>query len=357
LNPITLNIVANATFTPTPTSTPTASPTSSPTATPTIPIVPPTPLITMIYRDKSVMPVSSQVDITFDSASGITYDIYESPAFDPPVWNLHSSITATGTSTTWSESYTSERYYRIGIQGGGVYSPNEVGILPVTVMGRGGTEIVQLALLGVSLSPMSGLNINDVIGLLMTGAMAQGDADEIWRWDASLQNYEQSWLFEMNSHPMDDTWLLGAGPSTVDLPLGVGFWARNKQTFDQNILFDGEVSRIETLHDVMPVVATTLHQFATGYVVPIPLDEANTTLVADGATGSAARATSDEIWAWVQGIDNYRQTWLFVLPSHPMNENWMEGGGPTTLTLEPGTAIWYRHKGSTLWTWSIPVPY
>ena len=85
--------------------------------------------------------------------------------------------------------------------------------------------------------------------------------------------------------------------------------------------------------------------------------EVNTTLTSDGAHGSMSQVSADEIWAWGQSMDNYRQCWLFHFPSHPFHGAWLEGAGPTTLTLDPGMGFWYRHKGTSGWTWDIPVPY
>ena len=87
------------------------------------------------------------------------------------------------------------------------------------------------------------------------------------------------------------------------------------------------------------------------------LDEASTTFIADGASGAQTQSDADEIWAWVQASDNYRQCFLFAFPSHPFDQQWLEGAGITTLTLDPGMGFWYRHKGASGWTWTCPVPY
>jgi len=348
------------------------TPTPMPTATPT---QVPAPVITDIFRDKSIHPVSGDVEVTFTSVAGVTYDIYTSGIFDPATWFVQGSILATGPSTTYVDTsgVLTERYYRIGVQGSSptICSPNEAGNLPVMVMGRSEEEPSQLALLGIPLGSTDSL-LQLSIGWQMTGGWTADTADEIWIWNTATMGYQRNWLFDSAGiYPAyDGTWFdLGSGsPSNAGLPLGQGFWARSKQTSVQTIQLDGIVPRSETVLGVH-VAASMMspHIFGQPFPKDVPLDEASTSFIADGAKGDWTSDSSDEIWFWEQISHGYQRNWLFdsagYYPAYDGTWFDLSTGLPTDVFLARGRGFWYRAKadasrvGTPSWLWTQPVPY
>jgi len=360
----------------TPTAVPTDTPTATPTATPTLTPTPvPAPVITDIFRDKSTNPVSGDVEVTFTSVAGVTYDVYTSGIFDPGTWSVQGSILATGPSTTYVDTsgVFTERYYRIGVQGSSptIYSPNEAGNLPVTVIARSGAEIAQLALLGIPLASTDS-QIQSSIGFQMTGDWSSDVADEIWIWNTASIGYQRNWLFDSGGYypAYDGIWFdldLGA-VSSATLPVGQGFWVRNKQSVMQTIQLDGLVPRSETALGVyVSDSQVSLHMLSQPFAKDVPLDEANTSFVADGARGDTSSDPADEIWFWDQDSDGYQRNWLFdsggYYPAYDGVWFDLSLGAPTSAFLERGRGFWYRSKsdasrvGSPSWWWSEPVPY
>jgi len=359
---------------PTPTSTPTDTPTSTPTPTPTLTPTPlPAPVITDVYRDKTVQPIKDWVDLTFDSVAGVWYDVEGASNLLSPVWSPEGSILAMGVSTTFRDlgPVFNEKYYRVKAQDGAV-SENLGGVLPVIVMGRSGVETGQLAMMGTSLDSSQGTGIQDVLGFQGTGAATSSESDEVWRWMREVSGYHRSWLFDSaGSYPAyDGTWfdLSSGAPSTMSLAPGVGYWIRNKSLNDRTFFFDGlvpgdEVSVAVDVHDSI----TILHQMGQPLPADIPLDESNTTLMADGARGGWNSTTADEIWSYVQEIDGYQRSWLFDSDGYysVYDGIWFDlaTGNPTDQLLRKGLGWWYRSKpdesraGTPSWFWTQPVPY
>ena len=371
-----------ATFTLTPTATPTAThtptftPTSTPTPTPTSTSTP-TPIaaawISDISRDKTTSPISDWVDITFDSVPGVWYDIQTSPSMTSPVWSLLDSIQAAGSSTTFRDTgpVFTEIYYRVKVQGGAV-SENQAGVFPVTVIGRSAAETSQLSMMGTSLEPSTGTSIQDVIGFQGTGALDSSGSDEVWRWLRDGNSYQRAWLFDSQGYypAYDGVWFdLSTGtPSIMTLDTATGYWVRNKSLSDRTFYFDGIVpaSEIPVPIDVSES-SMVLHQIGKPLPIDVPLDEANTSLWADGAKGGWDASEADEIWVYLQENDGYRRNWLFDSDGYyPAYDGiWFDlsTGSPTIQVLSKGLGWWYRSKpdasraGTPSWIWTEPVPY
>jgi len=114
--------------------------------------------------------------------------------------------------------------------------------------------------------------------------------------------------------------------------------------------------------------ATVLHQIGQPLPIDAPLDEANTTLVVDGARGGWDSTSADEIWSYIQSAgDTYQRSWLFdsggVYPAYDGIWFDLSTGGPTSQVLIKGLAWWYRSKadvsraGMPSWYWTEPIPY
>jgi len=332
-------------------------------------------VITNIFRDKSTNPISGDVEVTFTSVAGVTYDIYTSGLFDPATWSIQGSILATGPSTTYVDTsgVFMERYYRIGIQGSSptIYSDNQAGNLPVTVLGRSGGEAAQLALLGIPLASTDPL-LQSSIGFQMTGGWSSDTADEIWIWNTASDGYQRNWLFDSGGYypAYDGVWFdLGTGGfSDTTLPPGQGFWTRNKQSVSQTMQLDGIVPENEIALGIhVNASMIRLHMLAQPYPKNVPLDETSTGFIHDGAKGDWTSDASDEIWIWGQELDGYQRNWLFdsggYYPAYDGVWFDLSTGSPTAANLEKGRGFWYRSKpdasrvGSPSWWWSEPIPY
>jgi len=378
--------------TPTPTHTPTPAATATPTETPVNTATPaftatpmptdtpmptatplPAPIITYLWRDKTTFPISDWVDITFDSLPGTWYDVEASSSLVDPSWSAVGSIQAVGSSTTFRDPgpVFVEKYYRVAIQGGPA-SENRAGVLPVTVTGKPLIMPAQMAMVATSLSPCGGLTIQDVLGAQGAGAWLIHDAPEVWRQNGSAPGFERAWLFDSEGvYPAyDGTWInLSTGlVSIMELPPGAGYWVRNKKLTSQTYFFDGMVPQGEVPISIDVQASKTLqHQIGIPFPVDLPLNEANTSLKADGAKGGGDVNTADEIWCYVQSSNTYSRSWLFDSDGqYPSYDGiWIDlaTGAPTTQVLSKGMGWWYKSKpdpdrvGSPSWQWTAPVPY
>ena len=244
--------------------------------------------------------------------------------------------------------------------------------MPVTVIGKG-SKSAQLAMMTSSLLPGGGANIHDVIGFQGTGAWDSTNADEVWRWHHRTGIYERAWLFDSSGYypAYDGTWfdLSTGGPSGMDLASGLGFWMRNKSGSSSTFYFNGLVAQTEVSVPIdVSQTATVLHQMGQPLPIDAPLDEANTTLVIDGARGGWDSTSADEIWSYIQSAgDTYQRSWLFdsggYYPAYDGIWFDLSTGGPTTQVLSKGLAWWYRSKadvsrmGTPSWYWTEPIPY
>ena len=208
----------------------------------------------------------------------------------------------------------------------------------------------------------------------MDGSLGDPDlADEIWRWDTALNQYQLAYLFDSGGAipTYDGQWFdqITAMPSTMDLSLGKGFWARNKWTTADTIDFDGLVQRTSyQIPVVVDGVATKLHHMGQPMAADVALTEAGTSFWSDGALGSLGDPdAADEIWAWLQSGDQYWFNYLFdsagMIPTY--DGEWFDQvtAMPTTMSLDAGLGWWYRSKadaaraGDPSWYWTEPVPY
>ena len=97
------------------------------------------------------------------------------------------------------------------------------------------------------------------------------------------------------------------------------------------------------------------------------MDEASTSLWADGAKGALLVDEADEVWTYEQGSDGYTRNWLFdsggAYPAYDGIWFDLSTGMPTTVLLKRGMGWWYRSKadparaGSPSWIWTEPEPY
>jgi hypothetical protein len=346
-------------------------PTTAPTATPTSVSAP--PVITDVTRDKHVMVgpphISDWVQVTFDSLPGVTYDIYRSPSMTAPAWVVAGNVTAAGASTTWTDSgpVNVERYYRIAIQGSlpVIYSTNEGGVLPSTVLDKNGAEMSQAAMLGASLNTTeAATTIQEVIGWQMVGSDIPDTSSEMWAWEPLANGYTLAWLIDGMGPTYDGTWWdnnLG-GPATIDMSLGAGFWAFNRQTSVQTVFMDGIVQQTPYPMTVyVNATATRSHQIGQPAAGDVNIQDAEFFL--DGGKGSDIPDTADEIWQFDQVSNGFTLTWLMNGFGPTYDGKWWDNnlGDFSTVNLARGTGWWYFSKADALrtpsWTWTEPVPY
>jgi len=345
-------------------------PTITPTPTPT-PI--PAPLITSISRDKTTSPISDWTDITFTTVAGVWYDVEFTFSLANPSWSSLGSIQAMGTSATFRDNgpVFDEKYYRVKVQGGDI-SDNQAGILPVTVIGKSDTESYQLAMIGTSLRPTSGSNIQDVLGFQGSAAWDMENADEVWRWIHRTNSYKRAWLFDSaGQYPVyDGLWFdpSTGTPSHMSLAPGSGYWIRNKSRSDRIFYFDGLVPQEEVPVDIdVHASNIILHQMGQPLPFDVPLDESNTSFMADGALAGWDISKADEIWSYVQEIDVYQRSWLLDSDGYYPDYDgvWFDlsTGSPTSQILTRGLGWWYISKpdssreGTPSWIWTQPIPY
>ena len=319
--------------------------------------------------------LSDWVEVSFGCVPGSTYDVYVSPSMTSPSWALQGSVVASGSSSTYTDPgpVFAERYYRVGVAGTSpvVYSPNQAGVLPLTVIGREAEDGTQAALFGTSLdSTESPRDIQNVIGWQTDGSTDLATASEIWGWDPESTSYVFAWLFDTGgtTPTFDGCWMdqTTGLPSDMAMPVGSGYWFFNKSVEARTAYFDGLVQGTELGMDV-PVdnTKTTSQIMGQPLAADVPLNETGTTLQADGAQGGTDLAIADEIWAWNQATDGYVFAWLFdsagTTPS--WDGKWIDQttGLETTLVLQRGMGWWYHSKADPArvpgWTWTEPVPY
>ena len=110
-----------------------------------------------------------------------------------------------GSKTGDHPSTVQQRYYKV-IRSG-TDCENVVGMYKITV--PDGMNLVSLPLIPISNA------LENVIGIQLTGADNEGDADRIWIWNGT--NYEFAWLVDGVGAPYDGQWFTGNSPTNVTL--------------------------------------------------------------------------------------------------------------------------------------------
>ena len=244
----------------------------------------------------------------------------------------------------------------------------EAGVLAVSIDGAGAQT--RAALFGTSLETTeSPADVQSVIGWQMQGSTDLGTAAEIWGWDWASKTYAFTFLWDSSGSvpSLDGLWIdQGTGmPSVLAMPLGGGYWVKNKSGSAQSVLYEGVVERSPSLD--VPVDASMTRSLLMGQplAADVPLKEDNTSLWADGAKANADLFVADEIWAWDPAMNGYVFTFLFDSGgTSPTADGWwvdQSTGLETTLVLDAGTGWWYHSKADPVrepgWVWTEPVPY
>jgi hypothetical protein len=301
--------------------------------------------ITNITQDWAV---TDDITITWESKSGMVYEIYSKDDYDG-TFSVVDTVTASGGSTSWTDdgsqagvvhpSAVQQRYYKI-IQGG-ADSENIVGMYEITV--NEGMNLISLPLVPFSTS------LADVIGSQVTGADNEGGSDRLWVWNGT--NYEFAWQVDGVGPDYDGQWYTGNELTTITLDADQGAWLQIRPgngTVD--LCFLGEIYDSDR---IIPI-RTGMNLIGTSYPVPVPLAETN--LWESGLSGADNEGDADRIWSW--DSNHYEFSWLVDGVGEPHDGQWYMGNDPVDSSLEPGRGYWLqRREGHPAFDWNYHNQY
>jgi len=308
----------------------------------------------------------------------MNYVIFESHT-DPsaPGWTPVATKASEGSSTTWRDvgPVWEERYYRIGVMGSSpmVYSPNEVGVMGLSVRGRETDEARGFAMLGMSLSSTGGTYATDLIGGQgrSTDDWDYNNADVIQQWTGL--SFESAYLNDSGAGDpiLDQAWLHPSDytQTPISLEPGKAIWFQRLDTSDFTVWVDGLVSHAAASIPITVDTADRWHMLCVPYAMNLALDKQvhGTSMFADGAKASPDWDfnTGDQIKIWDPDLDAYTQEPYLNDSgggSPSLDGNWLHPSDytPTTAVLQKGVGFWYLSRAANpggSWTWEEPIPY
>ncbi|MCX6353484.1 MAG: PQQ-binding-like beta-propeller repeat protein [Candidatus Aureabacteria bacterium] len=341
-----------------PTQTPTVTPTQTPTETPTTTPTCPQPVITNIIYEDTSTPIKGDITITWDSLSGVTYDIYVADVFTGPYTSID-SVTAAGASSSWTDDGTwtggshpstkDVRYYRIACQGP-TYADLIVGMFTrVMKYNSYWKAYTDTSSPFIPFYPGSAPDINNWIRNQGHPDTIRGYADKIWKFDASTQAFDQ---YCWNN---DGTWeAYGGTNTTLDPARGFAFLYQNSvNDTDQNVYLVGKAARGDVCRYTVTGKGTAISRYSyLGYNYVATESLAGSNLAGSGFRGSVLIGWSDKLWPFSFGTQSFEgHAWYKTSDS-----SWRYYNTPP-FGLTPGEAyLMYNRNTVSDWTWTVTNP-
>jgi hypothetical protein len=305
--------------------------------------------------DISCCEFGGNINITWTSQVGRRYDIFCSD-FITAIFMDVSDAVATDTLSSWTDDGTrtsshpdsvTQRYYWVQEQGGNT-SLNTVGKFAIIVQPN-------MNLVSIPLVPFS-TACSALVRTQLTGAASELNADRVWKWNLSSNNYQIAWLVSGGLY--DGEWWDSSTDtvSNMTLDADTGFWIQNRHAI-QKVTFRGEVSDIPNR---MISLVTGIQLIGSAYPVEVLLTDSE--LWQDGATGAINEIDADRILAWDTVAQSYKFAWLIDGAGPPYDGKWWDSstGSETTIKLNPGSGYWFELRdlpGHGNFIWTYPKPY
>ena len=234
-------------------------------------------------------------------------------------------------------------------QTGEVYSLNVVGFQKVAA---------PATKLQISSTPFEAADdkLDTVVGAQLSGSDSYGTSDNIIMFNPTNQAYENYFIAGGIGDPQyDGKWFTQSlQPATNALiPPGRGFWIRSRQSVTQTVVFAGDVLSINAVtNHVYPGLQLLSYPYSTAILL-------NNTTFSNGAVGSDAFGTSDNILLWNVDTQQYINYFIAGGIGDPQYDGkWFTQAlqPATNVYLQPGQGFWYRHRGSGF-NWVEQKPY
>lgn len=190
--------------------------------------------------------------------------------------------------------------------------------------------------------------IGGVFGSQLVGNSFPANADQIMKWDKSLQNYQT--YFKNNS----GLWcnITNTLVETRDTLIpGDGFWIKNRRLTNQTVYVMGEVP------DSFAGMRTSTTYIVAGlsfisYSFPVERAISNLTLFST-AVKNIFPANADQIMTW----DSARQGYNTYFAHTAGWRNITNTTQNTSDVIKPGDGVWYKRRGASGFTWNEVKPY
>ena len=222
-----------------------------------------------------------------------------------------------------------------------VLSRNAVGYVKVDVRSNG------LTAASIPFNAFSN-TVGGVLGSQLVGNSFPANADQIMKWNKSLQNYQT--YYKNNSGLWCNITNTSAETRDTLVP-GEGFWIKNRRLTNQTVYVMGEVP------DSFAGMRTSTTHIVAGlnfisYSFPVEKAISNLTLFS-AAVKNAFPANADQIMTW----DSVRQGYKTYYAHTNGWRNITNTAQNTTDVLHPGDGVWYKRRGASGFTWNEVKPY
>ena len=240
---------------------------------------------------------------------------------------------------------------------GPVYSVNIVGIQKVSV----DPNKYQLTCNPFAKTSNS---LADVIGTQVDSGLAPNEADRVYVFDNTSNQYKTYFLYRdpnNSNDPDNDTWFTeGYQPASETLTPGKGFFIQNAQGGVTNVIsFVGDVV---STPQISVQINPGLNQISYPYSTTINIAQL-ALKVPNGAVGATGPNEADNIYLWDADAGTYVRHFLYYdssNPGDPDNNSWLTEGylPPPNPIIQPGQAFFYQRVSSApALNWVENKPY
>jgi hypothetical protein len=191
----------------------------------------------------------------------------------------------------------------------------------------------------------------------LNGGTSSTNAPNIYRYTGA--GFESAFLFGgIPGHPLDGKWITGGGPSSMVLDSKTGYYLERQAAdggnpTDQAVIL-GDVEVGDSIDITIPVDYSMV---AYPYPVDCPVNDASDSVfvrLSDGATGGTSTTNADVVYKYTGA--GFTSAFLFGgIPGHPLDGLWITGGGPSTISFDPGEGFYYEAQAG--FTWTVQRPF